>query len=372
MSKPDRPWGELLSITVDRLSTTVEEMHRAIALPWFRLAGPAAPALRGAYAGAVSVAYGTVRMVAAGAAMVVDGIRTTPTVGERRRSDSMQAFANAVWGDELAHRGSAMAIGTDARDPSGRVVACDADSLARSFPDATPRIAVLLHGLGQTEQRFHRSSSGRTLVETLAASTFTPVTIRYNSGRRVADTGLEVSALIESLVTEWPVPVTEIVVVGFSMGGLVAREAIHAGTSDERHWTGAVRHVVTVATPHAGSPIERGAEVASRALVIAPQSRPLGRFLDGRSAGIRDLRSGAGLPPVPDGIRHHRIAGVVTSDASHPVGALIGDLVVRPGSATTQPNDVLGEQVVIGGRRHYDLLDDQSVARHILDWIEPG
>jgi pimeloyl-ACP methyl ester carboxylesterase len=164
--------------------------------------------------------------------------------------------------------------------------------------------------------------------------------------------------------------VTEIALVGYSMGGLIGRAAIVSGRTRGDRWTETVRHLVTIATPHAGSPIEKGAEAASRALTIAPQSRPLGRFVSQRSAGIRDLRSGAGLPAVLDGVEHHLIAAVMTSDPSHPVGSLIGDLVVRPGSATGRSSVSAADRNVIAGRRHYDVLDDPSLPDRILDWIE--
>lgn len=374
MSRTDRRWGELFAITVGRVSTTVEEMHRAIALPWFRLAGPAAPALVGAYAGAVSRVYRTVRKAASGVGAAIDGIGSShPPANGAGPFDAAQALANALWGDDLAHRGSAIAVAARLRDRSGGVVELDARSLARSFPDATPRLAVLLHGLGQTEQRFLRSSSsGVSLLERLDASTFTPILIRYNSGSRVADTGEDLAAVIADLVEAWPVPVTEIAVVGYSMGGLVGRAAVDAAATDGLAWAGAVRHVVTIATPHAGSPIESGAVAVSRALALAPQSRPLGKFIADRSGGMRDLRSGGGPALVLEGTVHHRIAGVVTSDPSHPLGALVGDLVVRPASASGRTDGAPGERVVIGGRRHDNLLDDESVARHVLRWLEPG
>jgi pimeloyl-ACP methyl ester carboxylesterase len=42
---------------------------------------------------------------------------------------------------------------------------------------------------------------------------------------RIADNGNELVGLLDELVAGWPVPVTEIVLIGHSMGGLVARSA---------------------------------------------------------------------------------------------------------------------------------------------------
>ncbi len=92
-----------------------------------------------------------------------DGIRIAPRAEPTGRSDAIQAFTNAVWGDELARRGSAMAIEMGVRDRFGRVVEPEAGALAQSFPDASSRIAVLIHGLGQTERCFARGGPGQGL-----------------------------------------------------------------------------------------------------------------------------------------------------------------------------------------------------------------
>jgi pimeloyl-ACP methyl ester carboxylesterase len=360
----------LVALTVERISITVEEMHEAIARPWFRLAGPAEKQLRVAYTGATSGVYRSVRAVTSLAGRASDSLRDGSQADPvSQRSDSVQAFMNAVWGDEIARRGSSMAINMHIRDGSGAVVDLDARSLGQAFTNASGRVVILLHGLGQTERLFMRSGAGPSMTEALAEASLTPVMIRYNSGRTVGENGTDLSILLRELAAGWPVPVTEIALVGFSMGGLVARAAIAAGRSDEEPWAELVRHVVTIATPHGGSPIEKAAEAASRALMLAPQSRPLGRFLAQRSQGIRDLHSGPDLPRSFDRVEHHLIAGVTTANASHPIGALVGDLVVRRASATGLVGVRADDRVVIGGRRHFDILDDPSIAERVIDWI---
>ena len=369
-SEPARPWGELFALTIDRFSATVEGMHDAIVQPWFRLAGPAEPQIRDAYAVTTSSVYRSVRGIASMVGRVSDSFRSASTVEPTPRSDAVQAFTNAIWGDELDHRDSAMAIGLAVRDQHGFVVEFEAEALAKAFPAASGRLVVLLHGLGQTERCFSARDMVPGLAETLALSSFTPVVVRYNSGRSVADTGEELDVLLEELIEHWPVRVTEIALVGYSMGGLVARAAAASGHASERRWIDAVRHVVTVAAPHRGSPIEKAVGAAERSLMVAPQTRPLGAFLAQRSAGIRDLGSGSDLPGAFDGIKHHLIGAVITSDATHPLGSLVGDLIVRPVSATG-PKVAAHNRHLIGGRRHFDILHEPTVAARILDWIEP-
>jgi pimeloyl-ACP methyl ester carboxylesterase len=361
----------LVALTVDRVGTVVEGMHKAIARPWFQLAGPAETPLRESYDLATSAVYAGIRTSARLAGRLSDAARQGATTVPGRRSDSVQAFANAVWGDELARRGSSMSIGMAVRDRSGAAVSPDQASLTEAFPGASGRLVVLVHGLGQTERCFYSSDGGAGLAERLSSRGSTPVAIRYNSGHAVADNGDELALLLDELLVHWPVRPTEIVLVGYSMGGLVARAAIDSALAGGSRWIETVRTVVTIAAPHAGSPIEKTAEAASRSLEIAPQTRPLGDFVRSRSAGIRDLRSGVDLPPSFDGIEHHVIAAVVTSRTASPVGSLVGDLVVRPVSALGRVGLRVDGQAVIGGRRHFDILEDPSTAEHILGWIDP-
>jgi hypothetical protein len=76
----------------------------------------------------------------------------------------------------------------------------------------------------------------------------------------------------------------------------------------------------------------------------------------------------------PDRIRYHAVAGVVTTEPSHPPGVLAGDLVVRVNSALGQSRRDRAESpdvLVVGGRHHADLLDDPEVVAHITRWLAP-
>ena len=372
MSEPTQPWGDLAVLAVDRVSVTVEGMHQAIAGPWFRLAGPAGSRLGELYADVVAGVYGSVRMISRGVGGVSNAVQSDPTNQPARGSDAVQAFANAVWGDELERRRSSMAIDMAVRSRDGAAVPLDSGSLSAAFPAASGRVVVLLHGLGQTERCFEGSDTSTGLAGAIESSLSTPVLVRYNSGLSVAVNGRELAGLLGEMMEHWPVPVSEIALVGFSMGGLVARAAIDAGLAGGDRWIDVVRHVVTIAAPHAGSPIEKAVEVTALSLMVAPQTKPLAGFLRSRSAGIRDLHSGVDLPPSFEGIEHHVIAAVVTSKSESRVGAVVGDLVVRPSSAMGRVKLFVDNQAVIGGRRHFDILDDPALIDRVVGWIEPA
>ena len=392
--------GDLISLTVERLVAPVEGIHRAISDRWFGLAGPGVDPLRRAYQGYTAGIYRSVRVSgdAIGKAMGWWAASAARRGGLRGLWDSrlgagVQATANALWGDELERRGSHLGIEMGLRDAEGAPLGSNPTSITEALVEPTGRIVVLLHGLGETERCWlGRTDTDETsLADVLMDEAFTPLLVRYNTGRHVSDNGMVLAALLEEIVDGWPVAVEEVDLVGHSMGGLVARSAVSAGKACGHRWTEAARHLVTLGSPHLGSPLEKGANLVSWGLGFAPESRPLGEFLDGRSVGIKDLRFGAvvekdwrdadpnalvtdliGEVPVPVNVEQHFVAGVVTNEPNHPFGVLVGDLIVRAASGTgrgrrrrIEATDV----VVFGGRSHLDLLHDPGVHSQVLDWF---
>ena len=385
--------GELFALAVDQVSAPVEGMHRAIAARWLRMAGARGEQVGRGYDTLTRAVYGTVRLGATALGALVPAAASL-TRGRDRRSTSsrfgsgLQATANALWGDELESRDSQLAIAMGIRDSRGDIL--DPQSPEASYPNPSGRLVILLHGLGETERRWQqRSGTAPHLADLIADDAMTPVFVRYNTGRRVTDNGEQLARLVAELTDAWPVPITSISFVCHSMGGLIARSALDSAIATDLGWKTHVRHLITLGTPHLGSPLEKGANFLAWGLDVAPESRPLGEFLRRRSAGIKDLRFGttanaeqvdpgalvdravADVAPPP-GVAQHFVAGVVTQDATHPVGALIGDLVVRVGSATgngknrcVEASDVL----VLGRQRHFDLPTDPAVHQHIRSWL---
>src|SRR5208282_3568035 len=96
--------------------------------------------------------------------------------------------------------------------------------LAAAFGDATPKLAVFAHGLAETEDSWQRGGDCVPYGQQLRAEFgFTPVYLRYNSGRHVSDNGKDLAGLLDALVAAWPVSVDELLLAGHSMGGLVIR-----------------------------------------------------------------------------------------------------------------------------------------------------
>ncbi len=391
--------GELFSLAVDQLSAPVEGMHRAIADRWLGLAGESADPVRRGYDTVTKTVYSAVRIggraLGAVVPMMASLIGRKHTASEQPGShitSGLRAWANGLWGDELEERGSKLAVPMSFCDAGGTQVDPTPSSTAKAFPNPTGDVVVLLHGLGESERSWHsRTDVHPDLADVLAAESLVPVFVRYNTGRHVSDNGAQLADLLDQLESSWPVPVHRISFVCHSMGGLVARSAIAAGRSASHGWAARVAHLVTLGTPHLGSPLEKGANLLAWGLDVTPETRPLGDFLRGRSVGIKDLRFGStsehewaevdpdtllnaaiGDVAPPSGVSQHFIAGVVTKDESHPVGALLGDLVVRVGSATgkgRQRRVESSDALVVGRQRHFDLPTDPEVHKQVAVWL---
>ena len=187
--------------------------------------------------------------------------------------------------------------------------------------------------------------------------------------------------------------VERIVLVGHSMGGLVARSACYQAAERDDDWVGRVRHVVSLGSPHLGAPLAQGVHWASAALHALPETRPLATLLRRRSAGIRDLRQGSLVDadwrdcdpdelraaacqevPLLDGATHCFVAATITADPRHPVGRLIGDCLVLESSASgrgrTRRIPFEAEHgLVVGGTHHIALLNHPAVYERLLEWL---
>jgi pimeloyl-ACP methyl ester carboxylesterase len=306
---------------------------------------------------------------------------------------------NGLFGDRLARDHPDLTFELSVRR-RGRDVSLDAEGIAEAFGDATSKLAVFVHGLCETEQAWQilpldgaHPPYGTQMRDELG---YTPTYVRYNTGLRVSDNGRRLSAALEELVSHWPTKVDEIALIGHSMGGLVARSAAHYGDTDSREWTASLRHVFCLGTPHLGAPLEKAANMLGWPFTKLPEARPFGDlFINGRSAGIKDLRFGSCVEEDwcdcdPDEFLRDRCREVPflphaayyfvgATLARRPDGpaALVGDLLVRYPSASGQgrrrriPFEI-DHGRHLGGLNHFELLNHSAVYALIRDWLERG
>ncbi|HRH00106.1 MAG TPA: hypothetical protein PLR99_27860, partial [Polyangiaceae bacterium] len=301
------------------------------------------------------------------------------------------AVLNGAVGDTLARRDNGLAT-TLGLVHDGREVPLEPDALrvVLGASSAPATLAVFVHGLMCTETiwSFPDGSGdyGSRLQRDVGAL---PLRLRYNSGLPIPDNGVALDAWLSGLVAASPRPIAELVLVGYSMGGLVVRAACHTASVGEHAWLRLVRRCFYVGTPHRGAPLERAGRLLTRVLgaIPEPTTRLVGELADLRSAGLKDLGDAD--------LRHEERAqpkpAVRLSDAAHPVpllpelhhtllagslstepwlAALFGDALVPvpsgtfagSGDAPLPPEDV----VVFPGMSHVALAHDARVYDALL------
>ncbi len=401
---PDLPVDEVAGLArlagavVDQLTIPVRDTHQAIAGRVFRSLGPGAAPIRATHDTISGVVYAAVRsgsrLLGAGvgtAIAAVNGSRTRRTVSASPRGALGLAFANGLLGDWMEGRADDLVVATTLTH-GGRPVTTDGDDAA-DLDDATDRIVVFVHGLAETAGSWAWWSTGDdgshvpTYGERLAGAGWTPLEMGYNSGRPVGDSGDDLATLLDRLVTTWPVKISEVALVGHSMGGLVISAAAYRGIADDHSWVERTSHVVTLGTPHDGSWLAKGAAHAVRVLDTVPETRGLGGIIELRSAGIRDLTHGWRPEPdpgTPDGqivelasalprARHAYVAATLGGSDGHTLGRVLGDGLVHLASSTA-PGRAGGPNIVVRhhpGVGHLRLLHHPAVGDDLVEWLGP-
>jgi len=372
----------------------VEAMHHQIASVPRMIAKPK----RDRTTGITHLVYRSVHGVIGLVGQALDRLlaRLTPLLGERSTwpgREALLAALNGVLGDYLAASDNPLAI-TMCMRRRGIALPLECRPLAAAIPQAGGKLLVLLHGLCMNDLQWMRNGHdhGARLARELA---YTPVYLHYNSGLHISTNGRALAEQLEALVRVWPVPLTELVLVGHSMGGLVARSACHYGTLARHDWRRRVDKLVFLGTPHHGAPLERGGNWVDILLGVSPYSAPLARLGKIRSAGITDLRFGNLIDedwnkrdrfarssdrpvavPLPEGVACFAIAATTAKKAGDLSGRLLGDGIVPLASALghhANPRLALvfdeSRQWVAHGINHLDLLSRSEVYAQIKRWL---
>ncbi len=371
----------LLAVTATAgMTDLVEAMHLNIA-DSVKVALPARAAARGITGLVYRSIRGVTRLVGGGVDAVLKP--AVAMLGEGESAPGREAWLaalNGVVGDHLAASGNPLAVPMRLRR-----------RLYRDVPRPTGRLLVLAHGLCLNDQQWNRKGHdhGAALARDLG---YSPVYLHYNSGLHVSTNGRAFADLLESLVREWPVPVEELVILGHSMGGLVARSACHYASVSDHEWPRALKRLVFLGTPHHGSPLERGGNWIDTVLETLPYTAPLARLGKIRSAGITDLRhgnlldedwagrdrferSGDRRQPVslPEGVECYAMAAVTREGLG---GEWPADGFVPSDSALgrhEEPDRSLSfpesRRWVLRGNHHFDLLSHPDAYGKIREWL---
>ena len=383
-------------LTIDAIADVVdvvEAMHTNIArVPIL------AKRQRERTSGITRLVYQSIRGVVDFVGHRLDGLLAEfePLLGERStwpRREALLAALNGVLGDYLAASNNPLAITMRLRR-NAIPLPTEREALRAAIPQAGGKLVVLLHGLCMNDLQWkHRGHDhGAALARDLG---YTPVYLHYNSGLHISTNGRAFAGLLEKLVRHWPGPLTQLVLIGHSMGGLVAHSACHYAVLARHTWLRRLDKLVFIGTPHHGAPLERGGNWVDILLDTNRYSAPLARLGKIRSAGITDLRFGSlvdddwkkrdrfllsgdlrAAVPLPKGVSCYAIAGTTGKKGSSLRNHLMGDGIVPLGSALgrhANPRRALrfdeSQQWVAYGTGHLDLLSRPRVYAQIKRWL---
>jgi len=367
-------------------TSVVEEMHQNIGGGPSIIGSPLKPLVR-LYSGPI---YRSIRGITGLVGVGLDRVfnELEPVFGENTppaEYEMVRGALNGIFGDHLTATQNPLAI--------QMVLKKDGVRLSPGCLDGCKGVLLYIHGAAMDDTQLTRKghNHGALLASELG---LTLITVRYNSGLHISENGEELDQLLEELFLAHDVPDVPLVVVGFSMGGLIARSAVHLAEKASHIWRDRLTALVFIGTPHHGAPLERMGNIFHNLLGVSSYSSPIAKLARIRSAGVTDLRYGSFLHEHWAGVDRflHRddprlgcdlpevpciaFAGTTSATLEDNLEKLNGDGLVPVLSGLgrhTNPALDLGfpaeRQHVIPSAGHLDLLNNAEVYEKSLEFL---
>jgi hypothetical protein len=319
--------------------------------------------------------------------------RLSLTLGEEGSSPDREVILsvlNGVLGDYLVAKHNPLAIPMQLRRDGQPL---DEQALRAAIKQSNGKLAILVHGSCMNDLYWNRKGHdhGAALARDLG---FAPLYVNYNSGLHISENGRKLSNLLETIVAQSSQPL-ELVIIAYSMGGLVSRSACHYGKTSDHSWLSHLRKLLFLGTPHHGAPLEKGGNWIDVIMGISPYSEPFSRLGKIRSSGFTDMRYGNVLDgdwqgrdrfsysgdrrmplSLPQGVNCYAIAATTTNGSSKLHDDLIGDgLVPLSGALGRHKKPDLNlqfpdsQQWIGRNMNHLDLLNHPHVYEIIREWV---
>jgi pimeloyl-ACP methyl ester carboxylesterase len=361
------------------ITTLVERMHHTIQLVHPPLGASRAESTRGLTGLIYQAIRGTTRVIGKGLDAGLTPVAAFLPEGETTAGRNAWVSAvNGVYGDHLERTANPLAIEMGFLHEGTFV---DPERPVDAVPHASGRVLLAIHGLCLNDQHWTRDGHHR-IAAAAEATGHTIVHLRYNSGRSISDNGRSLAESLETLLAHWPVPVAQLAIVGHSMGGLVARSAIHHGTAAGYSWRRLLRKFFALGTPHHGAPLERGGNRLDYVMELSPYVAPFTRLGKARSAGITDLRYGSitgveqEFVPLPDDVECYALAATLGKRRGLLAEKLVGDGLVPLDSALGRHPDARRTLAIPKSRQwvgyemgHLELLGRPEVYSQLEHWL---
>lgn len=222
---------------------------------------------------------------------------------------------------------------------------------------------------------------------------YTPLFLRYNTGLSIKENGQNLSDLLTQLIKFYPIQIDDLVLMGFSMGGLLNRSAQKIAHDNGLAWLEKLTNCYYIGTPHEGSPLEKFGHLTSSIVKSVPLDyvSQWADWIDLRSQGIKDLKDGllnlnntSSSPesndPDPykqsvkcgsfvEHAQHHFISGGVSENKHGVTNKLIGDTLVRHSSAHPISAPDNAKNAHFEGVSHVPLAHSDKVYQQIKQWF---
>lgn len=308
-----------------------------------------------------------------------------------------RAVINGVIGDYLVQQNNPLAIDMGFYHQGSPVSFTD-NNIALSN-----KVVVLLHGLTNLETIWnintqHMEEADDAANTSLSAIVnygthlqrdfgYTPLFLRYNTGLQIESNGQQFAQLMDTLISDYPKAIGEIIFIGFSMGGLLMRYAQKQAIKNNSPWLSKLRNCFYLGTPHEGSYLERFGHLTSsmvRAIPIDYVSH-WAEWIDVRSKGIQDLRHGlVDLKNIDNNdehgvcgsfynnAQHHFISGSLSKESNSLLNKVLGDSLVTHSSANPESSPKNSKYFHFNGISHMPLAHSKRVYQQIKIWLEEG
>ena len=383
----------LVDATIE-VTDLVEEMHRRIVHPPFL---PSTP-IQHLITTIAGVAYKNIRwstkFIGKGADMALGSLASVMgNIKKTEEREVMRSVLNGLIGDHLEKTDNPLKIDMQFRH-YGKAFQMDSKNIAEAYPTINGKILLMVHGSCTNDIQWTRKEHNHGVA---LAKEFdkTPISLYYNSGRHISSNGQNLNTLLEKLVLHWPVAVEELIIISHSMGGLVARSALHYGQQQQNSWTKNLKKMIFLGTPHHGASLEKAGNYVEVILKAIPYAKPFARLAKIRGAGVTDLRYGNLLDkdwqdmdqhsiqgdrrqhvPLPEQIACYTIAAVAGKETASKTKKMLGDNLVSIKSALgkhknpTKNLDFKKKHSFIAYENtHLDLLSDAKVYNKIKTWM---
>ncbi|GAL08631.1 hypothetical protein JCM19237_118 [Photobacterium aphoticum] len=314
-----------------------------------------------------------------------------------RQGEAFLALLNGLIGDHLLRRKSRYALPMVLTDQQ-QVLADTPVKLAMQLPQATDKIVLCVHGWCMADKGWQRKK-GIDHGQQFASMGYTPVYLRYNTGKHISLNGEELAFRLEKWLAAWPCPVKELVIIGHSMGGLVSRSACHYAEQHQLQWPQKLTTFVTLGTPHNGAPLARFACWLDDYVAGIPQLSLLQKLGDIRSSGTKDLSQGAIVhtawqrrtipdqsdkqphdtrcrPFLPQHAQNYAVASCLSQQIHNEKHRKLGDGMVPVSSALGEATSAMSaldypdtHKWLVGGINHVDLLSHPNVLAQVREWV---